>query len=548
MGDGRSDGGLEVEALQDRVRALEAQVEQLQASLAAQTESERRFRSLIDNAPVSVVVISKKGVIRYANLALKRQTGSSPQTSIVGRSMSDLIHPDSKQSIAERMKQAYKTGVAAEPVDQKFLAADGGVIEAIVVGVPCTFEGEPAIQAVFVDVTAQKRAERERLALESQIQQTQKLESIGVLAGGIAHDFNNLLVGVMGNADLALYQLAPEAPARGCVEDILVAGKRASDLIRQLLAYAGKGRFLVEPLALSAVVEEMAHLLQSSIDKKAALSLHFAPELPLIEADATQVRQIVMNLITNASDAMAGQDGVITVRTGAMSCDLDDLRETYLDDSLIEGEYVYLEVNDTGAGMDEETRKQLFDPFFTTKFAGRGLGLAAVLGIIRGHQGAIRVDSVPGEGSSFRVLFRATPLPPTTEPCAADPAAGTLGGRTILLADDDDVVLSVAGRMLRSLGCQVVTAHHGLEVLELFRREPDRFAAILLDLTMPQMDGETCFSELRRIRSEVRIILTSGYDEQEVATRFAGKGLAGFLQKPYRMAALSQKLRAALKG
>jgi len=283
-----------------------------------------------------------------------------------------------------------------------------------------------------------------------------------------------------------------------------------------------------------------------SISKKAIIRYEFGYDLPLINADATQVRQIVMNLITNASDAIGERSGVISICTGAMDCDKDYLSETYLDDDLPEGQYVYAEVSDTGIGLDPDIRARIFDPFYTTKFAGRGLGLAAVLGIVRGHRGAIKLYSEVGKGSTFKVLFPACDSGVKQKTIAgAVEQQGSFTGM-VLLVDDEETVRSVGKRMLERIGFEVETAVDGRDALQMFEAESDKFDVVLLDLTMPHMDGETCFRELRRVSSKVRVILTSGYNQQELTTRFAGKGLAGFIQKPYRMKTLREELSKVL--
>ncbi|RJR41912.1 MAG: response regulator [Deltaproteobacteria bacterium] len=404
-------------------------------------------------------------------------------------------------------------------------------------------EGE-FLGSVFVarDISERRRAEEERLRLEAQMQEVQKLESLGVLAGGIAHDFNNLLMAILGNADLALLTLSPESPARPNVEEITRASLRAADLCRQMLAYSGKGRFTVGRYDLSQLVREMAQMLAVSVSKKAALRYSFAPELPPVEVDATQMRQIIMNLITNASEAMGDRRGDISVATGVMECDRNYLAESYVDDKLPEGKYVYLEVADTGAGMDEETRRRIFDPFFTTKFTGRGLGLAAVLGIVRGHQGAIKVSSTPGQGSIFRILLPAAARMPAERTPDSVPSSSIPCNGTILLVDDDPSVRQVGAKMLERLGLKVLTAAHGLEGVEIFRKRKDEIDCVLLDLTMPEMAGDEVFQELWRLKNDVCVILSSGYNEEDVAPRFAAQRLAGFVQKPYTMANLQATL------
>ena len=400
--------------------------------------------------------------------------------------------------------------------------------------------------AVGFDITERREAEAHRLELEAKVQQAQKLESLGVLAGGIAHDFNNLLTGVMGHADFALRAMSPLAPAREDIAAIVKASERAADLCRQMLAYSGKGRFVVEVISIDEVVEEMSSLLHVSVAKTAILRFDLAPDLPPVEADVTQIRQIVMNLITNASEAIGDRTGTITISTGATECDRAYLDETKTDVELPEGLYVYLEVSDTGCGMDLETQRRVFDPFFTTKFTGRGLGMAAVLGIVRGHQGAIRVRSEPGKGTTFKVLLPASKGEPQPSAGAPSDIQVWRGSGTVLLADDDENVRCLGQRVLEHAGFQVLTAEHGGEAVEAFREHADEIVCVLLDLTMPVMGGEDALRELRRIRTDVPVVLASGYNEDEVLSQFAGKGLSGFVQKPYVVQQLLSVLRRAL--
>lgn len=402
--------------------------------------------------------------------------------------------------------------------------------------------------ALLTDITDRKAAEEERRKLETQVQHAQKLESLGVLAGGIAHDFNNILVAILGNADLALQDLSPVAAARGSVEEIERAARRAADLCRQMLAYSGKGRFEVRRVNLSEMVEEMAHMLEVSISKKAVLRYKFADALPAIEADATQMRQVIMNLIINASEAIGARSGVISVATGIMPCDREYLRSTYLADELPTGDYVYIEVADTGCGMDKDTLSRIFDPFFTTKFTGRGLGLAAVMGIVRGHKGMLKVYSEPNRGTTFKALFPAVDAP--ADPIMHEGAAVNTwqGQGNVLLVDDEESIRTVARRMLEKIGFTVVTASDGRDALRQFQAHNRNFDCVLLDLTMPHMDGEECFRELRRLKSTVRVVMSSGYNEQEVSQRFSGKGLAGFIQKPYRIAQLKTIMQQVMAG
>ena len=332
--------------------------------------------------------------------------------------------------------------------------------------------------AMVTDVT-------ERRALERQMHRAQKLESLGVLSSGIEHDYNNLLTAVMGNLSLALLEIPPGSPAREQLLDAEEATERAAELAQQMLAYSGKGRFVITRVKLQHVVEEMAQMLQVSISKKATLRFDFAPDAPTIEADATQLRQIVLNLLINASDAIGDEGGEIRISTGALECSRAYLATTWLQDPLPEGRYAYLEVADTGCGIPEDQLARIFDPFFTTKFTGRGLGLSAVQGIVRGHKrGALKVSSEPGKGTSFRVLFPVVSeaVQPAVEHEAG--AAKWRGEGGVLLVDDEEGIRNIGARLLERLGFQVWTAAEGQQALEIFERDGAAISLVVLDLTM----------------------------------------------------------------
>ncbi len=406
--------------------------------------------------------------------------------------------------------------------------------------------GRPHVAGIGIDLTEieRERAERSKLAafadlqrerseMEAQLLKSQKLESLGVLAGGIAHDFNNLLTSVLGYASLLRMQLPPNAVGQDYLRHIDRAGSRAAELCQQMLAYSGRGRFVVEPIALNALVQEMGQLLGTVISKKSVLKFHLAPELPTILGDATQVRQVVMNLITNASDAIGERSGVITLTTSIIDADAKYLSALDLLRELTPGRFVYLEVSDTGSGMDDATIARIFEPFFTTKFTGRGLGLAAVQGILRGHRGAIKVYSRVGQGTTFKVLF---PIGDgVSRPAVRTEAVSEPFGRDrlILVVDDEEDIRIFARKALEATGFRVELAADGLEGIERFRALGDRIALVILDLTMPRLGGEPTFRELRQLRPDVTVILTSGFNREEATAGFAGKGLAGFLRKPF---------------
>lgn len=408
-------------------------------------------------------------------------------------------------------------------------------------------EGTHHLMFISVDMTERKQLEEEKRLIEAQMLHVQKLESLGVLAGGIAHDFNNILMVVLGNADLALMRVPPGSPACENLAQIEQAASRAADLARQMLAYSGKGKFVIENLDLTRMVQEMGQMLEVSISKKVLLRYDFGPRIPAISGDATQLRQVILNLVINASEAIGDSTGTITISTKRTSCDRAYLSESWIDDRLPEGEYVVLEVSDTGCGMDREVIPKIFDPFFTTKFTGRGLGMAAVLGIVRAHKGAIKVYSEKGRGSSFRLML---PCVSGDASQAEQPRQEALwrGSGTVLLVDDEENIRLLGRDMLQALGFEVKLASDGREALEVFKEDADGIACVLLDLTMPNLDGEQTFRALRALRRDVKVIMSSGYNEQEVSMKFVGAGLSGFIQKPYKVSEMSRKLSEVLAG
>jgi nitrogen-specific signal transduction histidine kinase/ActR/RegA family two-component response regulator len=372
----------------------------------------------------------------------------------------------------------------------------------------------------------------ERKAFEEQLRETQKLESLGVLAGGLAHDFNNLLTGIMGNTSLAMDEAAHSPRAQAWLEEVLQASERAALLIRQMLAYAGKGRFHIERVDLSAQVREIVPLLNNSISKLVEIRMDLADDLPPVEADRSQMQQLIMNLTLNAAESIEDRAGTVTVTTATRAGETD--------------RQVLLRVTDTGAGMTEETKARIFDPFFTTKFTGRGLGLAAVTGIIRAHHGEISVDTAPGRGTTFTVLLPAI----GGEAASANAAVDTelSGNGLILVADDEELVRNMARVTLERYGYRVALARDGREAEVRFAERPGDFAAVLLDLTMPALHGEAVLRGIRELRSDVPVVLSSGYAEAEAVKRFEDLRLSGFLQKPYTATMLARQMKRAIRG
>ncbi len=389
----------------------------------------------------------------------------------------------------------------------------------------------------------------ERRKTQEQLLQKQKMESLGVLAGGIAHDFNNLLTGILGNASLALETLQPGAAANRFLEEVVLASERAAHLTKQLLAYAGKGRFFLHSVDLSALVRDVSRLIQPSIPSHVTLRLELSEDMPSIQADDSQIQQLVMNLIINAAEAIPNdRAGQVVVSTRTQHVDETYLARAGAAPDLVPGEYIAIQVRDDGVGMDQETLQRIFDPFFSTKFAGRGLGLAATQGIVKGHNGLMTVSTSPGHGSTFDVLFPAAGSCDSEIAARPTPPHAASQHGTILVIDDEEVVRRTAKAALERAGYTVIVAHDGAEGLRLFAALSGMVSAVLLDLTMPGVGGEKVLREIRAIAPESCVILSSGYNEVEVIRRFTGSGLAGFLQKPYAASALVEKVKSAIQA
>jgi len=506
--------------------------------------SEKLYRTMVEKAKDGIVVVVD-GIIRLANQEVCSMLGQD-RDEVVGSPYARFVAPSSQEMVDDR----YRRRLAGEEVQSIYevdlLRADGSTIPGELNSTALDLEEGRGVLVFVRDLTERRRAEERRRQLERRLQHSQRLESLGVLAGGVAHDFNNLLMGVLGNAGLALKELEADHRARETIERLEKAALRAAELTNQLLAYSGKGSFVKELLQLNATVREMIDLLQSAVSRKVVIRTELEDGMPPVRADAAQLRQVLMNLIMNASEAIGDRSGVVTIRTGLLHVDGSYLSETYVGEEVDEGYYTFVEVSDTGEGMDEETRARIFDPFFSTKFAGRGLGLASVLGIARGHGGTVKVYSEPGRGSSFKVL-----LPAQTDsngsrkepPPAEEPRPQAEG--TIMVVDDEESVRTVARLILEKAGYRVITASDGVEAEEIFA-ESGGISLVLLDMTMPHRDGAETYTQLRRVDPDVRVILTSGYSESDATARFAGKGLAGFIQKPYTPGELVGLVRRVL--
>ncbi|NVN89820.1 MAG: transporter substrate-binding domain-containing protein [Desulfuromonadales bacterium] len=536
-------------------RVLRARVatrtEELKDSLETLRKNAAFVTTLVNAIPVPVFY--KDGDCRYlgCNGAFEEFYGTTKEEilgknvfDIAPRALAEEYHAKDRELLQHPGTQVYESqvkngrGDVRDVVFHKASFADsngqvGGLVGAI------------------LDTTELKKAETDRLNLERQLLHSQKLESLGVLAGGIAHDFNNLLHAVLGNLDLAQMKIPADAAVCKNISQAINAAKHAAKLTNMMLAYSGKGSFVIKELNLSELVEENAAMLSTAIPKSVALDLCLDHALPPVMADAGQLQQVVMNLITNASEAIGTDTGVITLSTGVKEFDQSTLDESRLEDKLPAGSYVWLEVRDSGCGMDEQTLQKLFDPFFTTKFTGRGLGMSAVLGIIRAHRGAFLVTSSPGAGTIMVVVL---PLAIRTvkqdipETLVVDDTAADCRCQrdVILVVDDEESIREVCVDMLEMLGFKTLTASSGEEALHVFREQRDGIGLVLLDQSMPGMDGVSVFQALKRIEPDIKVLLASGFSIEEVSERFDGLGLSGFIQKPFRFDCLSGEIRSLM--
>ena len=519
-----------------------------QVLLTAHRELERergRYQQLFHFAPDAYLLTNLRGIVREANRSAAQLFGTEPER-MIGKPIARYVAKEDRDRVNAEIAR-WQTEPAAQTLEVRLQPQSAPAFDAMVA--LSVARGGPEDKAVgfrwlIRDISAHRQltdelrgreeaARREAQASEASARHVQKLESIGVLAGGIAHDFNNLLHVVLGNADLARLHIPDDSEAREHLDEVVRATQRAAELTQQLLAYSGRGEVENLHLDLSSEVREMATLLRTAISKQATLVWDLTDDLPAVCGDPAQIRQVVMNLITNASDALGEAPGTITLRTG-----------TDAEGSENGIPLVFLEVADTGCGMDSSTLQRIFDPFFSTKFTGRGLGLAAVMGIVESHHGRVRIKTAPGEGSTFRVTFLGVDESADKAP-RRNSRVGWRGQGTVLVVEDEEGVREVVSRMLQRLGFQVLEAGDGIEALEVIEQHDGILTAVLLDLSMPRMAGQETLFHLRERTPDLPIVLMSGYTEQEVAAKVLSttSGAVGFLQKPFLPDDLSRMLR-----
>ena len=496
--------------------------ERYQAAQALR-ENEELYRSVIEQARDLIFLVDlETGVIVQTNDAFHQALGY-PREALPGLTLYDIVDAP-RESVDLNIKKTREDG-SITIWQRRYRNADGSFREVEVSGSICHSAGRELLVVLALDIT-------DRLATERALQQAQKLESLGILAGGIAHDFNNLLTAMMGNLSLAQMKSHPSSPSMPYLDALEKSLQRAADLTRQMLAYSGKGRFVAKILELNPMVEEMANLLSVSISKRISLKFNLGQKLPPIEADPSQLQQVVMNLVTNASDAIGDKDGVIRITTDLVELDQATVAKEFPVQHLEPGPFLLLEVTDTGMGMDSETKQRIFEPFFTTKAKGRGLGLSAMLGILRGHKAGIQIESALGQGTTFRIYFPAQTGGRVEE--VDGPTAHRFHPRgAVLVVDDEDDIRSSAMELLQTLGFDsVLEARDGVEAVEVFKENHSGIVLVFMDLTMPRMNGKDAFHAMKEINPSIPVVLTSGFSE---APDLKGADRPeAFLEKPYR--------------
>jgi two-component system cell cycle sensor histidine kinase/response regulator CckA len=519
------------------------------------SSSEERYRLLVETAHDVIMRHDLSGKVTFVNRAGLELTGLE-EGELVGRNAMEIVPSELHEETLGRKKQRSSGEAGVFLYETAFLNKQGQPVpmevSSTLIPGSATGAGEPQVLLVARNISERKRVEKEQRELEARLRDAQKLESLGVLAGGIAHEFNNLLVTIMGNAELVMGDLQEGSTNRNSLDAVLEAAGRAADLCRQMQAYGGREQISVQPADLNHLITDIQNLLQVSVSKRSHLHFELAAELPPALMDETQIRQVIMNLVTNAAESLGDEGGEIMVRTGVSDFESSYLNTLINGNNLESGSYVWCEVRDSGCGMDADVADRVFDPFFTTKFTGRGLGMSAALGILTGHGGGFMMETGPASGSTISFLLpvhqtevseprrrgRRTPRKPTVD----------LAGKLVLVVDDDPRVRAVGESFLRRLGCKVLSAADGFEAIRVFGERHRDIDAVLLDYTMAGMDGMSAYRRLRVIRSDIPVILSSGYDPHEIEGKTQDLDIAGFVAKPYSLKMMREVLAEVLSG
>lgn len=528
--------------LEERLRVSEGAEYLRKRSEAELRENFLLYKEIFDNTAVCLFLIdvTPDGRFKLAgiNQAEERVVGLS-NDKVAGRFIDDILSRELADHVAANYRRCLEAGHAIH-FDDRLDLPGGQHWHTNLIPVRNADGVINRIIGSCVDITDLKRTQEEALA-------KQNLESLGVLAGGIAHDFNNLLGGIYAQAELVETDLAVGSAASETIQKVKDSAMRGSEIVRQLMIYAGTEANSVEALDISRLVQEMLELLKVSISKHAVLKTDLASDVPLVLANASQLRQVVMNLVINASEAIGEKDGIITVTTANEKSGENAASGQV--PGLPQGNYMRLEVSDTGSGITETTKAKIFDPFFSTKFAGRGMGLAVVKGIVRDHGGAIDMASTPGTGTTFRILLPCVERRPSKKRFAtASAKLPQPGGRTgmILVVEDEEALRTAVSKVLRRTGCSVMEAVDGSSAMELLRAYKNDLDAILLDVTLPGISSREVFEEARRTRHDLRVVVTSAYSKESIGTSFAGLAVHQFIRKPYRLGDVVRLLREPL--
>lgn len=532
----RRDGSLELFCIDVDLRPLK-KVEQ------ALRDSEERLRLVVESAEDLLVMHDPEGHYLYYHGPSRY---GIEEAELLGKTPLDFLDEPQARRIMDQIRQVAETGETMVAENRLTWRGETIWFSDLIYPIPDEHGRVARVGKICRNITEKKRAEAEQLRMNERLRESQKLESLGVLAGGIAHEFNNLLTGILGNVSLVLMDMPKESPFRESLTLIESAAQRAATITAHMLAYSGRGAMTMRKIGLTPLIQNIQHLLEMAVSKRHRIVFHLPETTGTVRVDPKQIQQLLTNLVVNASEAIGDRNGYVTIRTGTIPVDRDYLETTYLEEDLPEGDYAFIEVADTGCGMDEATKARLFDPFFSTKFTGRGLGMAAVLGIVRGHNGAVKVYSEPSSGTTVKVLLPLTegdPEPATLPPTSEDMWQGS---GTVLVIDDEAQVRRVAGQMLASIGFEVLTAAKGSDGIDLFEEHAAEIVLVLLDMTMREMNGLEVFRRIREQDPKVPILLSSGYQKDHAMHQFAGRSLNGFVQKPYRMSELVDAVREVL--
>ncbi len=547
--------------VQEKAHDLETANRGLQQELAERRKaeeslkaSEEKFRTLVNNSFDVIFVLNSGGIFQFVSPSWETHFGY-PEADVIGTNFQQFVHPDDVLHCVTYLMQVMTIGAAATCPPYRIKHADGSWRLFIANGTMHTdSSGNPLYIGIGRDITDEKRLEEERLNLERQFLHAQKLESLGIMAGGIAHDFNNLLTVIIGNLELSSVHIDSASRAAPRIEQAMQASLRAADLTRHMLAYSGRGVFELQQLDLNQLVKENCDLFRTTVPKTITMETMISVSLPPILGDAGQLQQVIMNLITNAAEAIDGEPGSIVITTGIQECDKKLLQQSRLEQKPPPGQYVFIDVTDSGCGMDEETQRRIFEPFYTTKFTGRGLGMSSVMGIIKSHNGAILLISKPGSGSTFKVLL---PIFTGENDAILSELSDAVPSKShsdiegaVLVVDDEERVREVCKGYLSSMGLRTLCAADGREAVEIFSRHMHDISLVILDLTMPHMDGVGVMTlhELRLLQPDVKVIINSGHATQSAARNFITDKPDDFIQKPFQMQEIQEKITRIFHG